>query len=267
MKAVKFRIFQDLVNYKKPTSFQLKESYPLPPYSTVIGLVHNMCIYKEYVDMKISIQGRYVSRVNDLYTRYEFKNDTKFEASRHQLNVCGHGVGQGISTAELLSQVELLIHVLPVDEIRLDEIYNAFLYPWEYPSLGRREDIALISDVNITDVNKKIIHHNKYMRDHQNFYAYIPLKYYKDIEGKESINTFDYLDESICRSDGSKGVVARGTRFLLNKDYSVVNYGSSKQKKYIRTWNKVEVLYTSHIFASCDYDLLCDEDGDFVFFA
>ncbi len=32
-----------MVNYRVPTSFQLKESYPLPPYSTVIGMVHSLC--------------------------------------------------------------------------------------------------------------------------------------------------------------------------------------------------------------------------------
>ena len=66
--AVRIRIEQDLVNYKKPMSFQLKESYPLPPYSTVIGMIHNMCRYEEYVNMQISIQGQYKSKVNDLIT-------------------------------------------------------------------------------------------------------------------------------------------------------------------------------------------------------
>ena len=40
MKGVRIEAYQNLVNYRKPTSFQLKESYPLPPYSTVIGMIH-----------------------------------------------------------------------------------------------------------------------------------------------------------------------------------------------------------------------------------
>ncbi|MDY3332573.1 MAG: CRISPR-associated protein Cas5 [Eubacterium sp.] len=263
MRAVKVRISQDLVNYKLPMSFQIKESYPLPPYSTVIGLVHNLCRYEEYVDMQVSIQGKYVSKVNDLYTRYEFKNDTKFEAGRHQLNAGGYGVGKGIATAELLSQIELLIHICPKEQSRVEEIYNAFIHPWEYPSLGRREDIALISDVKITDICLKEICNNIYIDG----YAYIPLKYYKDVNGQEVVEEFNYLDESILRSNRENNVVARGTRYLLNKDYSFVNYGNNKSEKNIRVWNKIEVLYTSNIYANCDYELQCDEDENFVFFA
>ncbi|WMJ79116.1 type I-B CRISPR-associated protein Cas5b [Clostridium sp. MB40-C1] len=72
MKAIRLKLYQNLVNYKKPTSFQLKETYPLPPYSTVSGMVHYACGFTEYKDMDISIQGKYYSKVNDLYTRYEF---------------------------------------------------------------------------------------------------------------------------------------------------------------------------------------------------
>ena len=43
MKAIRVKLTQDMVNYRKPTSFQLKETYPLPPPSTVIGMVHYLC--------------------------------------------------------------------------------------------------------------------------------------------------------------------------------------------------------------------------------
>ncbi len=72
MKAIRLKLYQNLVNYKKPTSFQLKETYPLPPYSTVSGMIHYACGFTEYKEMEISIQGKYHSKVNDLYTRYEF---------------------------------------------------------------------------------------------------------------------------------------------------------------------------------------------------
>ncbi len=265
MQAVKFRIFQDLVNYKKPTSFQLKESYPLPPYSTIIGFIHNMCKYTEYVDMKVSIQGKYISKANDLYTRYEFKNDMKYEAGRHQFNVCGHGVGQGVATAELLSQVELLIHICPEDESKVEEIYNCLAMPWEYPSLGRREDIALISDLKITDVNIRELEDNEYMKDYRNTYAYIPLSYHKEKDGKEEVSYFNYFKENIYVSNGSVNAAGRGTKFLLNKDYSLLNYGSAKNPKNIRIWNKVEALYTSSIYATDE--VYSDDEGDFVFLA
>ena len=69
--GIRVELYQNLCNYKRPTSFQLKETYPLPPYSTVIGMIHKICGYKTYNPMKISIQGTYESKVNDLWTRYE----------------------------------------------------------------------------------------------------------------------------------------------------------------------------------------------------
>ena len=261
--AVRIRIEQDLVNYKKPMSFQLKESYPLPPYSTVIGMIHNMCRYEKYVNMQISIQGKYKSKVNDLYTRYEFKNGMTFESGRHQLNVNGLGVGRGVATVELLSQVELMIHICPEEQERVEEIYQAFRNPWEYPSLGRREDLVTIKEVEKTKIILKEIDDDKSMEIDR--YAYIPLKYYKDIGEKELIVGYDYLGNSIFRDGPSDSVNQRGTRLLLNKEYDKLNYGNSKTPKYIRVWNKVEVLYTSYIYADMDEKFLCDENEQFVF--
>ena len=147
MKAIRLKIFQNLVNYKLPTSFQLKETYPLPPYSTVIGMVHNACEFTEYVPMKVSVQGKYHSKVNDLMTRYEFKPGMNFDKSRHQLNVDGFGIGRGVSTVELLSEVELLIHIVPENQELLEEICEKLTYPHEYLSLGRREDLIVFGEL------------------------------------------------------------------------------------------------------------------------
>jgi len=126
MKAIKLKLYQNMVNYKVPTSFQLKESYPLPPYSTVIGMVHSLCDFKEYKPMKISISGSYFSKVNDLYTRYEFKNGNPYEIGRHQLNVNGCGINRGVATAELLVDVNLTIHIIPEDQS--EEFLNTIFF-------------------------------------------------------------------------------------------------------------------------------------------
>ena len=120
MKGIRIEAYQNLVNYRKPTSFQLKESYPLPPYSTVIGMIHAACGFTNYVPMKVSIQGRYYSKVNDLWTRYEFAGNS-YEEGRHQLKSedCtgkSYGITRGVATTELLVDIELIIHVVPEDE-------------------------------------------------------------------------------------------------------------------------------------------------------
>lgn len=249
MKAVRLKLYQNLVNYKKPTSFQLKETYPLPPYSTVIGMVHNLCQYKEYNEMDISIQGKYYSKVNDLFTRYEFKNGMKYDPKRHQLEVGEFGVGRGISTTELLVDVELLIHIIPRNQDLVEEIENAFLYPLEYPSLGRREDLVIVEEVKVVDVEEKMLNEDIELKQDQA--AYVPVSLIEN--------------DSIKLLGSGPGIMNRGTRYKLTKNYELVNHGSKQSPKVFRRWNKVEVIHTSSIIAVVDENLLIDEDNNVIF--
>lgn len=248
-KAVRLKLYQNLVNYKKPTSFQLKETYPLPPYSTVIGMVHNLCRYEEYKKMDISIQGKYYSKVNDLFTRYEFKNGMKYDEKRHQLEVGEFGVGRGISTTELLVDVELLIHIIPKDQNLIEEIERAFLYPVEYPSLGRREDLVIIEEVKIVDIEERMLTQDIELKQDQT--AYIPVSLIES--------------DSIELLGPEAGIKNRGTRYKLTKDYKLVNHGTKKTPKIFRKWNKIDVIHTSGIIAVEDENILIDEDENVVF--
>ncbi len=242
MKAVRIRLRQDLVNYKKPTSFQLKETYPLPPYSTVIGMVHNLCGYTEYQPMQVSVQGKYFSKVNDLYTRYEFKNAMRYEAARHQLQVGEYGIGQGVATAELLVDVELLLHITPDDQSKVEEIYSAFLRPREYPSLGRREDLVTFDEVKVVTLSARKL--ERQIQAPEDYYAYIP---YALLE-----------NESVKLTHHVSGI-RPGTRYKLPKSYELVNRGTEKAPKLFRRWHKVEVIYGSATALS-EETFLVDED-------
>lgn len=248
-KAVRLKFYQNMVNYKKPTSFQLKETYPLPPHSTVIGMVHSLCDYKEYKDMEVSIQGKYHSKVNDLYTRYEFKNGMKYDESRHQIQVVEFGVSRGISTVELLVDVELLIHIIPKDQSLIEEIKNAFDYPREYPSLGRREDLVRIDEVKVVDIFEENLAGDVELAE--DFTAYIPERLIKN--------------ESIILDGPEPGIKSRGTWYKVTKDYQLVNQGSEKAPKFFRRWNKVNVIYSSGITAVEDEVLLIDSDKNILF--
>ena len=251
MKAIKLKLYQNMVNYKVPTSFQLKESYPLPPYSTVIGMVHSLCDFKEYKPMKISISGSYFSKVNDLYTRYEFKNGNPFEMGRHQLNVNGYGINRGVATAELLVDVNLTIHIIPEDQSEefLNTILEAFKYPREYPSLGRREDIVLIKDVKIIDVEKKKL--EKDLSNGEDDFAYIPV---------------NFIQEKLVNyGDKKNGMNIYGTRYELTKNYILNNIGTKSKPKMIRSWEKEEVIYSSNIKGFKRREVPVDTDNEIVF--
>lgn len=72
MKALRIRLQQSSANYRKEESDTNKMTYPLPPFSTVIGALHDACGYKEYHPMDLSIQGKYESMHREPYTHYCF---------------------------------------------------------------------------------------------------------------------------------------------------------------------------------------------------
>ena len=125
MKVIRVKLHQETANYRVPASHGFRESYPLPPYSTVIGMVHYLCDFHEYHPMQVSIQGSYVSTTSDFFTRYEFKNGMKFDPGRHQLNAEGFGISRGIGHVQFLYDVNLILHIKPNDESELDTIYHA----------------------------------------------------------------------------------------------------------------------------------------------
>lgn len=249
MKAIRLHISQNLVNYKLPTSFQLKETYPLPPYSTVIGMVHNACEFTEYVPMKVSIQGKYHSKVNDLATRYEFYPGMKFDKGRHQLNVEGFGIGRGISTTELLSDVELLIHIVLEDESMTEEVCEKLTCPHEYLTLGRREDLIVYKELpKIVEIREEELKRSISIKE--NYSAYIPIELFED----KNVKLGSVL-----------GLPYAGTKYKLNKDYILTNKGSAKKPKFFRNWNKVKVIYGSDIKGLRRKEILIDEDDRLVF--
>ncbi|MGE5340679.1 MAG: type I-B CRISPR-associated protein Cas5b [Candidatus Omnitrophota bacterium] len=237
-KAIKCRIYQDLVNYKTPTSFQLRESYPLPPYSTVIGMVHRACGLEQYLPMSVSVQGSFFSKVNNYQIFYYFHPTNKFDDTRHQFYVENKeterkvGINRAPATVELLVDVNLILHIKTQDPGKLDDVFEKLMHPVEYISLGRREDLAIVEEIKIVDLHEKELADDEMLKHD----AYIP-------EGMKGMGT-------MC-----------GTIYDLNVTYTI-------DKNGFRKWNRQRVYYaskqSSRLFTG--EQVPCDEDGDFVFF-
>ena len=222
MKAIRLKIFQNLVNYKLPTSFQLKETYPLPPYSTVIGMVHNACEYTEYVPMKVSVQGKYHSMVNEIFHVYSFAPERldkdrlkNYVAIVEHLNEKQTGIYKSPLHQNLLTDVELLIYIVPEEQELIEEICKKLTYPHEYLSLGRREDLVVFKEL------PEII----------------------EIEEVEEIKEIDvkipfYIPKNYI-------IEASGTQYNLPKIYEIKKYGAGKSAKNLKTWNKVKTVYST----------------------
>lgn len=76
MEVLRIILTQTSANYKKEETVLNKMTYPLPPFSTIIGALHSTCGYKEYHPMDISIQGKYEAMHKEPYTDYCFLNST-----------------------------------------------------------------------------------------------------------------------------------------------------------------------------------------------
>lgn len=197
--------------------------------------------------MDISVQGKYFSKVNDLYTRYEFNNGMKYDKTRHQIKVGNYGVGQGIATAELLVDVEMIIHIIPKDQSLVETIEQAFLYPKEYPSLGRREDLVVIDRVKVVNIQEEKL--SKKLRLPNDYAAYVPVSWVEEKKTGEKARR--------------EGVQLKGTRYFLTKDYELVNHGTPKSPKLFRKWkSKKEVIYMSDVSLWKKSVITIDDDVD-----
>lgn len=159
LKVIRLCLEQQMPNYRKPASFLVRESYPLPPYSSVIGMIHTACSFTSYHPMDISIQGSYGSEVSDYATMYNMgaKYNPNDNPPRHQAKVTDedgkeHGINIGPKPCHLLTDVELVIHIKPTNDDDFDVILNGLLNPVQYLSLGRHEDIVNITEVKVAEL-------------------------------------------------------------------------------------------------------------------
>lgn len=153
MKVLKMKLFQETACYKKPFAYKVAETYPLPPYSTVIGMFHKILQAKngEYFPMEISVQGKYESIFSNYQTLRMYKKNkvTSMPRNVHQL-----------------LNIELILHVRAEDEI-IDKIYYNVTNGVETFTLGRNEDIVRLDDIKICqqiqEQDEEILKYNAYI--------------------------------------------------------------------------------------------------------
>lgn len=157
MKILKLNLFQETACYKKPLALKVAETYPLPPYSTIIGMLHKILQAKpcEYFDMNISVQGEYES----IFTNYQ---NLRMYKGKDKVTSMPRNVHQ-------LLNINLVIHVQAEDEV-IDKIYQNIVNGKETFSLGRNEDMVRIDGIKYVQNIEQV------RRDQANRNAYVPLE-------------------------------------------------------------------------------------------
>lgn len=217
-------------------AFKVGETYPLPPYATVKGMLHAMLGATEFIPMRISIQGTYEAKMVDYQAHYFFK---KADVAEFPLVLDGLAakpyeyeyMTQMPLYMHLLHGVRLLIHVEAAPEV-LDGMIAAIESGDTYWSLGRWEDIVRIDEyqqVEVKEIEKRIC---------LSYNAYILQNQLKSLE-----------------------VETNAVPYQLNWTYEV--------KNGVRKWQKNDVGYVLAVsgleFAAGD-DVLQDQDGHPVFY-
>lgn len=232
-KAIRLQCFQNLANYRKPSSIIIKETYPLPPYSTVLGMIHAACGFTDFHSMKISIQGTNKGTVSELYTRYSFQSGQKYEEGRHQICVEDggqkYGIFKGIANVELVCENRMVIHIVP-DEEDFEMVYQALKYPPRYLSLGRYEDLLDVERVDVVNLREEDEAEAK-------MDIYVPVDSEMDIE------------------------VGSATIYTLTKEYEISKQGLRRWKK---SGGKIKSYYLPAGFTLGNVYMDDFEDGETI---
>ena len=132
MKALRIKLRQNQASYARGETVTNRMTYPLPPFSTVIGALHNACGYNNYHPMNISIQGKFGSMSKDVFVNHGLLNrredDRNVLVYMHNPKLLSAGVivvgeglkGQGNSFKKNLT-------------VRIDnqELYREYIKLWE----------------------------------------------------------------------------------------------------------------------------------------
>ncbi|NME99401.1 type I-B CRISPR-associated protein Cas5b [Aneurinibacillus aneurinilyticus] len=156
MKALRLMLYQQTACYKKPFAFKVAETYPLPPHSTVKGMLHALLGATSLIPMRISVQGGYDTIMTDYQTHYFFKSN---KTAEFMLTADGLGIERGLKEvttmpiySHMLYDVYLLLHVQAEDEV-LEQIYHQFNNNMTHLSLGRWEDLVRVDECKLVELH------------------------------------------------------------------------------------------------------------------
>lgn len=145
MRAVRIKIYQNMVNYRRELSFGYVQTYPLPTPSMVKGMVHALLDLDKYHNLQISIQGDYESVVTNMQRVIKFDRDRAYRPNNRYDVIVGNSnktATHGVMFVDEIADMELLLHISFDDERLNEQLLDAVRQ--KTVVLGRNEDIARV---------------------------------------------------------------------------------------------------------------------------
>lgn len=155
MKAVRIKLYQNMVNYRREMSYGYVQTYPLPTPSMVKGMAHALLDLNEYCSLKISIQGNYESVVTNMQKVYKFDRDRASRPNNPYDVVVGNSnktATHGVMFVDEVVDMELILHISFDDDNLNEQLLEAVKQ--KTIILGRNEDIAYVdfANTNLVDI-------------------------------------------------------------------------------------------------------------------
>lgn len=186
MKALRLNVYQETACYTRPFANKVTETYPLPPYSTVKGMIHAVLEADKLVPFELCIQGNYDTLITDYRKTYFVEKSTVnmpvlFDGLEGDMPQFPDMKSMPLYS-HMLYDVHLIIHI-KADEIVLQEIYDSFNQLKSHVSLGRHEDLLRIDAVEFVTLNELDLFEGKQLR----YPIYVPTDKIYDDELKMGI--------------------------------------------------------------------------------
>lgn len=156
MKVLRIQIYQPQAHYRIPFTYQRRHTYPIPPYSTVIGLLCNVLgidnqekdDYMQLKKIKLSIAGRFETKATEYVW---FRNLSKrshidrfhYIENRFINGHIEHIGGQSPVSIDVLNDVQLVIYIGHESGDFIEKIKSSIENPahrLDVLHLGRAED-------------------------------------------------------------------------------------------------------------------------------
>lgn len=149
MELVRIKAFQPFACYRKPFSYGFWDTFPLPPFSTVLGWVHwvlGESKSKEKLSMNIGIAGQFETITYDLQTLIKFDRKRGKEGE-----VILEDFNKSLSnTPTYVANITNIHHriYIQMDKEYMERFIDQALRV-NYPSLGRYEDLMRIDAIDL----------------------------------------------------------------------------------------------------------------------
>lgn len=169
VEVIRIKIHQPDANYRIPFAFLKKFTYPIPPLSTIKGLLCNLLGIKDqsngdyqklFEGFFMAVYGEYESIIKERIWLRNLKKSAHLDRFSNSSNRTiddhiEHIGGVSPSDIYVLHNVNLIIYIYHKDKVFLEKIYSTFLNPEnrnDIIHLGRAEDWLVIEEVKRIEI-------------------------------------------------------------------------------------------------------------------